>query len=77
VKALSVTARVRDIALFERLVARGEIPGKAVRPLALVFAAMRKAQIEIGPGHFPLDTVVRALPESYTRNWLSEQTARF
>lgn len=67
---LAVTARKGDIAMFSRKAARGEIPDEAVAPLALVFAATRKAQILIGPGHSPLDAFMAALPQEYVRNWL-------
>ena len=73
---LAVTARKGDIAMFARKAARGEIPDKAVGQLALVFAAIRKAQIAAGPGHFPLDAMMAALPEHYVRNWLRKRGAR-
>lgn len=73
---LTVTARKNDIAMFSRKAARGEIPDEAVGPLALVFAATRKAQVLIGPGHTPLDAFMAALPQGYVANWLREHSAR-
>ncbi len=73
---LAVTARKGDIAMFSRKAARGEIPEDAVGPLALVFAATRKAQTLIGPGHTPLDAFMAALPQEYVRNWLRTRGAR-
>jgi hypothetical protein len=72
---LAVAARKGDIALFSRKAARGEIPENAIIPLALVFAATRKAQIWIGPGHSPLDAFMSALPQEYVRNWLRKRGA--
>lgn len=73
---LVVTARKGDIAMFSRKAARGEIPDDAVGPLALVFAATRKAQVLIGPGHSPLDAFMAALPPQYVRNWLRGRGAK-
>lgn len=73
---LAVTARKGDIAMFSRKAARGEIPDDAVGPLALVFAATRKAQVLIGPGHSPLDAFMAALPPQYVCNWLRERGAK-
>jgi hypothetical protein len=73
---IAVTARKGDIAMFSRKAARGEIPDDAVGPLALVFAATRKAQVLIGPGHSPLDAFMAALPPQYVRNWMREQGAK-
>ncbi len=69
---LAVSARKGDIAMFSRKAARGEIPDEAVAPLALVFAATRKAQVLIGPGHAPLDALMAALPPTYVSNWMRE-----
>lgn len=73
---VSVSARKGDIAMFSRKAARGEIPDEAVAPLALVFAATRKAQTLIGPGHSPLDAFMAALPQEYVRNWLRTRGAK-
>lgn len=73
---LAVSARKGDIERFSRKAARGEIPAEAVAPLALVFAAARKAQVLIGPGHAPLDAFMEALPRQYVRNWLRENGAK-
>lgn len=73
---LAVTARKGDIAMFSRKAARGEITEDAVGPLALVFAATRKAQGLIGPGHSPLDAFIDALPQQYVRNWLRKHGAK-
>ncbi len=73
---LAVTARKGDIALFSRKAARGEIPQEAVAPLALVFAATRKAQVLIGPGHAPLDAFMAALPPAYVSNWMCEHSRK-
>jgi hypothetical protein len=75
-RGISVSARKGDIAMFSRKAARGEIPSNAVGPLALVFAATRKAQTLIGPGHSPLDAFMAALPEQYVRNWLRTRGAK-
>jgi len=66
---LTVSARKCDIARFSQKAARGEIPHEAVAALALVFAATRKAQVLIGPGHAPLDAFMAALPPQYVSNW--------
>lgn len=73
---LAVSPRKTDIAMFARRAARGEIPENAVAPLALVFAATRKAQVEMGPGHAPLDAFVEALPSKYVTNWLRKRGAK-
>ena len=73
---LTVSPRKTDIELFARKAERGEIPREAVAPLALVFAATRKAQIEVGPGHAPLDAFVEALPSKYVTNWLRKRGAK-
>lgn len=73
---LAVTARKGDIAMFSRKASCGEIPNEAVAPLALVFAATRKAQTLIGPGHSPLDAFMAALPQEYVRNWLRTRGAK-
>ena len=69
---VAVAARKSDIARFEGKARRGEIPAHAVGPLAVVFAAMRKAQVAIGPGHSPMDAMFEAMPEEYRRNWLKK-----
>lgn len=72
----AVAASDEDIAMFERLASRFEIGIDFVPVLATVFAAMRKAQTHIGPGHFPIDAMMAALPEQYVRNWVREQKSR-
>lgn len=73
---ISVAPRKADIARFAAKAARSEIPDQAVKPLALVYAAFRKAQIAIGPGHSPLDAVFDALPPQYADNWLRKKRPR-
>jgi len=70
---LLISAKLTDRQRFQRLADQGEIPTKAVIPLATVFAAARRAQVEIGPGHLPLDAIFAAFPEDYRRNWLAKQ----
>lgn len=74
--SFAVAPNDEDVAKFERLAARGEIDQDAAKPLALVFAATRKAQSAIGRGHLPLDAFMAALPQQYVRNWLSKQGVR-
>jgi len=69
----TVYARNEDIALFSAKARSGEIGDDAVVPLAVVFAACRKAQIAIGPGHFPLDALLDALPAAYVENCLKKR----
>lgn len=66
-------ARNCDIDRFRTKARRREIPENAVIPLAVVFAACRKAQIEAGPGHYPLDAILDALPADYVENWLKQR----
>ncbi|WP_374577383.1 hypothetical protein [Phenylobacterium sp.] len=72
-RKLIVSAKRADRERFQRLADQGEIPTRAVVPLATVFAAARRAQVEIGPGHLPLDAIFAAFPEDYRRNWLAKQ----
>lgn len=70
---LLISAKLTDRQRFQRLADQGEIPTKAILPLATAFAAARRAQVEIGPGHLPLDAIFAAFPEDYRRNWLAKQ----
>lgn len=69
----TVYARKEDIDRFSAKARCGEIGNDAVVPLAIVFAACRKAQIAIGPGYFPLDTLLDALPAAYVENCLKKR----
>ena len=66
-------ARKVDIDRFRAKARRREIPENAIVPLAVVFAACRKAQIEAGPGYYPLDAILDALPPTYVENWLKKR----
>lgn len=71
----TVGPRKKDIELFRRKAAKGLIPERAVRPMAIIYNAMRRAQGEIGPGHFPLDALYDSLPEEYRKNWIKKRIA--
>lgn len=69
----AVSPRKVDIERFAKMAKNGVVSEAAVPHLATVYAAMRKAQIAIGPGHSPLDAVFEALPEDYRTNWLAKR----
>lgn len=73
VKDYVVRPSRNDIAKFQAQADRGDFPSHAVRPLAAVYAAARRAQSHIGPGHKPLDALLDALPEAYVINWLNKR----
>lgn len=66
-------ARDADIARFRAKARLGEIQENAVEPLAVVFAACRKAQVAIGPGHLPLNVILDSLPAPYVANCLRKR----
>lgn len=69
----TVGSRIKDIKFYQRKAEAGEIPFHAVMPMAIVHNALRRAQVAIGPGHFPLDALFYAMPEQYRNNWLNER----
>jgi hypothetical protein len=76
VKRYSVSPTRQDIARFQAKAMRGELPEHAVRPLAAVYAAAKRAQTMIGPGHLPLDAIFDAFPDAYCENWAKAQLAK-
>ena len=69
-------ARNADLSRFQAKARRGEIPDRAVTPLAVVFAASRNAQIAIGPGYHALDAILEAFPPIYVENWMNQKRRR-
>ncbi len=74
--ARNAYARNADVNRFAAKARRGEIPASAIVPLAVVAAASRKAQIAIGPGHYPLDAILDSFPPAYVENCLRERRRR-
>lgn len=69
-------ARNADLDRFRSKARKGEIPERAIVPLAVIYAASRKAQVEIGPGHHPLDAILEAFPPKYVENWFKDRRRR-
>ena len=54
---LLISAKLTDRQRFQRLADQGEIPTKAVLPLATVFAAARRAEAQVGTAGLKITAV--------------------